>query len=345
MLRLIAPRFGPNVAPDAAPGFNREGGSGTLGLRIAIGLVVWAGVVLCATSSWSAHAQTTAPKGDATRLEWPLPTEAASGDHVPTEDLGPGGQTAPEAGTIRGAADVIGRIAPLPPLRAVVAAAETTSAEMGVQDALVARSENEVRRARRSWMEGISLRLSAWNGSVQNRLSSDDAPVVEPLTALIPTGPAIERRLEVGIEVSLYDLFGRSASVGVFTSRLHAAERQRAVIRDRARRNAIDRYYEAQRWRDLTVIQSEALTATEAHLQQARASFQQGTTSINAVSRQIEVAAKARARFAKARSQYEQARRQLQRLIGAPLRTLIPAAAEAGSSASRSASPVAPRSP
>jgi Outer membrane protein len=194
--------------------------------------------------------------------------------------------------------------APLPPLSVVVEYARENAPKLAVQEAIIARSQHEVERTEKRWMEGVTAGLSSSYGSFGN--STVDA--VE-----------IGQRLEVGIRVSLFDLLGRDASVGVFRERLEAAKRQRRVLAQAVRKQVIERYYAAKQARELTVVQSRGYTSTRTQLQMAEASFRQGTLSVDKLSRVTEVMAKAEARFRKARLRYEKAYDQLERLIGTGL--------------------------
>jgi outer membrane protein TolC len=193
---------------------------------------------------------------------------------------------------------------PLPPLSVVVEYARKNAPELAVQEAIVARSQHEVERTEKRWMEGVTVGASSSYGSFGNS-------VVDAVE--------IGQRLEVGIKVSLFDLLGRDASVGVFRERLEAAKRQRRVLAQAVRKQVIERYYAAKQARELTVVQSRSYTSTQTQLQMAEASFQQGTLSVDKLSRVTEVAAKAEARFRKARLRYKKAYDQLERLIGTSL--------------------------
>jgi outer membrane protein TolC len=173
-----------------------------------------------------------------------------------------------------------------------------------VQEAIIARSQHEVERTRKRWMEGVTVGASSSYGSFGNS-------VVDAVE--------IGQRLEVGIKVSLFDLLGRDASVGVFRERLEAAKRQRRVLAQAVRKQVIERYYAAKQARELTVVQSRGYASTQTQLQMAEASFRQGTLSVDKLSRVTEVAAKAEARFRKARLRYEKAYDQLKRLMGTDL--------------------------
>jgi len=194
--------------------------------------------------------------------------------------------------------------APLPPLSVVVEYARQNAPKLAVQEAIVARSRHEVDRTEKRWMEGVTARVSSSYGSFGNS-------VVDAVE--------IGQRLEVGIKVSLFDLLGRDASVGVFRKRLEAAKRQRRVLAQAVRKQVIERYYGAKQARELTVVQSRGYTSTQTQLQMAEASFRQGTLSVDKLSRVTEVAAKAEARFRKARLRYKKAYDQLERLIGTSL--------------------------
>ena len=194
--------------------------------------------------------------------------------------------------------------APLPPLSVVVEYARQNAPKLAVQEAIVARSRHEVERTKKRWMEGVTVGASSSYGSFGNS-------VVDAVE--------IGQRLEVGIKVSLFDLLGRDASVGVFRERLEAAKRQRRVLAEAVRRQVIERYYAAKQARELTVVQSRGYTSTQTQLQMAEASFRQGTLSVDKLSRVTEVAAKAEARFRKARLRYKKAYDQLERLIGTSL--------------------------
>ncbi len=194
--------------------------------------------------------------------------------------------------------------APLPPLSVVVEYARQNAPKLAVQEAIVARSQHEVERTKKRWMEGVTVGASSSYGSFGNS-------VVDAVE--------IGQRLEVGIKVSLFDLLGRDASVGVFRERLEAAKRQRRVLAQAVRKQVIERYYAAKQARELTVVQSRGYTSTQTQLQMAEASFRQGTLSVDKLSRVTEVAAKAEARFRKARLRYKKAYDQLERLIGTSL--------------------------
>ena len=198
---------------------------------------------------------------------------------------------------------------PLPPLARVMAAALEHAPKLAVQEAIVARSRHEVERTRKRWMEGVTAGVSSSYGSFGNS-------VVDAVE--------IGQRLEVGIKVSLFDLLGRDASVGVFRERLEAAKQQRRVLAEAVRKQVIERYYAAKQAREMTVVQSRGYTSTQTHLQMPEASFRQGTLSVDKLSRVTEVAAKAEARFVEARLDYEQAYRHLEALVGVPLDTLAP---------------------
>ena len=193
---------------------------------------------------------------------------------------------------------------PPPPLSVVVEYARQNAPKLAVQEAIVARSRHEVERTKKRWMEGVTVGASSSYGSFGNS-------VVDAVE--------IGQRLEVGIKVSLFDLLGRDASVGVFRERLEAAKRQRRVLAEAVRRQVIERYYAAKQARELTVVQSRGYTSTQTQLQMAEASFRQGTLSVDKLSRVTEVAAKAEARFRKARLRYKKAYDQLERLIGTSL--------------------------
>ncbi len=199
--------------------------------------------------------------------------------------------------------------APLPPLSVVVEHARENAPKLAVQEAIVARSRHEVERTEKRWMEGVTVGASSSYGSFGNS-------VVDAVE--------IGQRLEVGIRVSLFDLLGRDASVGVFRERLEAAKRQRRVLAESVRKQVIEQYYAAKQARELTVVQSRGYTSTQAQLQMAEASFRQGTLSVDKLSRVTEVTAKAEARFRKARLRYEKAYDQLERLIGTDLNRLRP---------------------
>lgn len=194
--------------------------------------------------------------------------------------------------------------APLPPLSVVVEYARQNAPKLAVQEAIVARSQHEVERTKKRWMEGVTVGASSSYGSFGNS-------VVDAVE--------IGQRLEVGIKVSLFDLLGRDASVGVFRERLEAAKRQRRVLAQAVRKQVIERYYAAKQARELTVVQSRGYTSTQTQLQMAEASFRQGTLSVDKLSRVTEVTAKAEARFRKARLRYKKAYDQLERLIGTSL--------------------------
>jgi outer membrane protein TolC len=185
-----------------------------------------------------------------------------------------------------------------------MAAALEHAPKLAVQEAIVARSRHEVERTRKRWMEGVTAGVSSSYGSFGNS-------VVDAVE--------IGQRLEVGIKVSLFDLLGRDASVGVFRERLEAAKQQRRVLAEAVRKQVIERYYAAKQAREMTVVQSRGYTSTQTHLQMAEASFQQGTLSVDKLSRVTEVAANAEARFREARLRYKKACDQLERLIGTSL--------------------------
>jgi len=193
---------------------------------------------------------------------------------------------------------------PLPPLSVVAEYARQNAPKLAVQEAIVARSRHEVERTRKRWMEGVTAGVSSSYGSFGNS-------VVDAVE--------IGQRLEVGIKVSLFDLLGRDASVGVFRERLEAARQQRRVLAEAVRKQVIERYYAAKQAREMTVVQSRGYTSTQTHLQMAEASFQQGTLSVDKLSRVTEVAANAEARFREARLRYKKACDQLERLIGTSL--------------------------
>lgn len=192
----------------------------------------------------------------------------------------------------------------LPPLSVVVEQARKNAPKLAVQEAIVAQSRHEVTQTKKRWMEGVTVGASSSYGSFGNS-------VVDAVE--------IGQRLEVGIRVSLFDLLGRGASVGVSRERLRAAKRQHRVLAEAVHQQVIEQYYAAKQARELTMVQSRGYISTQTQLQMAEASFRQGTLSVDKLSRVTEVTAKAEAQFRKARLSYEKAYDQLERLIGTRL--------------------------
>ena len=200
----------------------------------------------------------------------------------------------------------------LPPLEVLLDYAVTHAPELNVQAARIAQNRSEVVRTRRSWMDGATVSVGASYGSFGNQLLDE-----------VSFGQSVR----VGLKVSLFDLFGRDAQVGVFESRLLAAQRERDVIRQRLRQTLIQRYYDLRRARDLVRVRSEAYESTQTHKAMLETAFQQGTAALDQVSRVTEVAAKAQAAYAEARIDYLSGYALLENLLGTPLDTLRPATA------------------
>jgi outer membrane protein TolC len=161
-------------------------------------------------------------------------------------------------------------------------------------------------------MDGATVSVGASYGSFGNQLLDE-----------VSFGQSVR----VGLKVSLFDLFGRDAQVGVFESRLLAAQRERDVIRQRLRQTLIQRYYDLRRARDLVRIRSEAYESTQTHKAMLETAFQQGTAALEQVSRVTETAAKSEVAYAEARLDYLSGYRQLENLLGTDLATLRPATA------------------
>jgi outer membrane protein TolC len=196
---------------------------------------------------------------------------------------------------------------PLPPLEVVLRHAVAEAPELRVQEALVRKHQHEVRRTRRSWMEGIAVGVSATAGSYGN--DAVDA-VVMGQTA------------RMSLSVSLYDLLGRSSTTGVFAERLAAAELERDVIAQRIERAIIDRYHAVVEARALIAVRSEAYAATRMQQTLAETAFQEGALPLAEVARVTEVASKARAEHVAARVAYRRALAQLEAHLAVPLSAL-----------------------
>ena len=268
--------------------------SRVLATSVLLGLLL---ILAGAPAAAAAQVHTAAQVQPASVLGSPLPDSLPADRSNPLADAD---RNAP----IDTASSATAPPAPLPPLAVVVRYARENAPQLAVQEAIIARSQHEVERTRKRWMEGVTVGASSSYGSFGNS-------VVDAVE--------IGQRLEVGIKVSLFDLLGRDASVGVFRERLEAAKRQRRVLAQAVRKQVIERYYAAKQARELTVVQSRGYASTQTQLQMAEASFRQGTLSVDKLSRVTEVAAKAEARFRKARLRYEKAYDQLKRLMGTDL--------------------------
>jgi outer membrane protein TolC len=200
----------------------------------------------------------------------------------------------------------------LPPLEVLLDYAVTHAPELNVQRARIAQNRSEVVRTRRSWMDGATVTVGASYGSFGNQ-------VLDEVT--------FGQSIRLGLKVSLFDLFGRDAQVGVFESRLQAAKRERDVIRQQIRQTLIQRYYNLRRARDLVRVRSEAYESTQTHRALVETAFQQGTTELDQVTRVTEVAARAQAAYAEARIDYLSGYTLLENLLGTSLDTLRPATA------------------
>lgn len=189
----------------------------------------------------------------------------------------------------------------------MIDAALSRAPERAAQEAVITRSRQELSRSKKQWMEGITIGADASYGSY-------GSSIVDAVR--------VGQGVELGIKVSLFDIFAREAQTGVYAARLEAARRQHEVVTSTLRKKVIDAYYDARRTRRLTEVQSDAYAAAELRRRNVTVGFQQGTASVQEISRVSEVAAKARARLVSAQTEYERAYRQLERLAGISLRRL-----------------------
>lgn len=204
------------------------------------------------------------------------------------------------------------RLPELPPLNVLLEYAAQHAPEMRVQQARIARSRSEVVRTRRSWMDGATVTVGASYGSFGNQLLDE-----------VTFGQSIR----LGLKVSLFDLFGRDAQVGVFEARLQAARHEQDAIRQTIQQALIQRYYDLRRAYDLVRVHSEAYESTQTHRALVETAFQQGTIELDQVARVTEVAARARAAYADARIDYLSGYTLLENLLGTPLHTFRSATA------------------
>lgn len=202
----------------------------------------------------------------------------------------------------------------LPPLEVLLEYAIAHAPELSVQRARIEQNRNEVIRTRRSWMDGATVSVGASYGSFGNQVLDE-----------VSFGQSVR----VGVKLSLFDLFGRNAQVGVFESRLQAAKREQDVLRQRIRQTVIQRYYDVRRAHDLVHVRSQAYESTQTHKAMLETAFQQGTADVEEVSRVTEVVAKAQAAYAEARIDYLSGYKQLENLLGTDLESLRPVAAAA----------------
>lgn len=199
----------------------------------------------------------------------------------------------------------------LPNLETILQYATQNSPEIRRQEAIVEGSKNSVIEARRDWMSGVTFGAEATYGTF------DESQIVDRNRNPRFTEEFLfNTRLRVGVDISLFDIFGRDSRINIERAQLRADQFQRDAVRKDLESELINIYYDILESRKLVEVRSQDYRSTQAHLEFVQTSFQQGSIQVSEVSRVTQFATDAESQFQEARINYLRRYRLLENLLG-----------------------------